>query len=74
MAQVPGIVEETRLVQKDEASHGGGRKKLTSWQWLSSSGRMGESSVALRQKLEQVAMRRAIRISLVNCRTEIFLP
>ena len=41
------MVEETWLVQKDEASHGGDGNKLMTWQWLSSYGRIVESSVAL---------------------------
>ena len=54
--EVPGIVEETWLVQNDEASHGGDGNKLKPSRWLSSFGRIDESSVALQGKLERVAM------------------
>ena len=51
------MVEETWLVLNDKVSRGGDRNKPMCWQWLSSSGRMDESSVALRQKLTRVTMR-----------------
>ena len=46
------MVEETLLVQNDKAGHGEDGKKLTTCRWMSSSGRMNESLVALRRKLE----------------------
>ena len=56
-SEIPEMVEQTWLVQNGEASQGGDGSKLMTWRWLSSSGRMVESSVALQQKLEWLTMR-----------------